>query len=212
VDKPDVPQSQIRIGAVGVARSTPDYFPIQVMNTILGGSFSSRLNLNLREKHGYTYGANSFFDMRLEPGPFTAYAGVQTDKTAEALKEFFNEFDGIQKPVPAEELERGKNYVALGLPSDFETTGDISRRLEDTVIYHLPDDYYAKYVPNIEAVSAAAAQASARKYVQPDRMAVFIVGDRKAIEAPVRALNLGPVTIMTIDSIFGPPPPARAAR
>ena len=212
VDKPGVPQSQIRIGAVGVARSTPDYFPIQVMNTILGGSFSSRLNLNLREKHGYTYGANSFFDMRLEPGPFTAYAGVQTDKTAEALKEFFNEFDGIQKPVPAEELERGKNYVALGLPSDFETTGDISRRLEDTVIYHLPDDYYAKYVPNIEAVSAAAAQASARKYVQPDRMAVFIVGDRKAIEAPVRALNLGPVTIMTIDSIFGPPPPARAAR
>jgi len=209
VDKPGVPQSQIRIGAVGAARSTPDYFPIQVMNTILGGSFSSRLNLNLREKHGYTYGANSFFDMRIEPGPFTAFAGVQTDKTAEALKEFFNEFEAIQRAVPAEELERGKNYVSLGLPSDFETTGDISRRLEDTLVYHLPDDYYAKYVPNIEAVSAAAAQSAARKYVQPDKMAVMIVGDLKTIEAPVRALNLGPITIMTIDGIFGPPPSTR---
>jgi len=147
--------------------------------------------------------------MRIEPGPFTAFAGVQTDKTAEALKEFFNEFEAIQKAVTAEELERGKNYVALGLPSDFETTGDISRRLEDTLVYHLPDDYYGKYVQNIEAVSVAGVQTSARKYVLPDKMAVVIVGDRKAIEAPVKALNLGPITIMTIDGIFGPPPSTR---
>ena len=154
VDKPGAPQSQIRIGSVGVPRSTPDYFPLQVLNTILGGSFSSRLNMNLREKHGYTYGANSSFDMRAEAGPFCGRAGVQTDKTAEALKEFFNELNAIQKPVPAEELARAKNYVALRFPSGFETTGDISRRLEDALVYHLPDDYFAKYVQNIEAVTA----------------------------------------------------------
>src|SRR5581483_3388306 len=89
VDKPGAAQSQIRIGWIGVPRSTPDYFPIQVMNTILGGSFSSRLNINLREQHGYTYGASSQFDMRSNAGPFVAAAGVQTDKTADALKEFF---------------------------------------------------------------------------------------------------------------------------
>src|ERR1700681_1188098 len=91
VDKPGAPQSQIRIGWIGVPRATPDYFPIQVLNTILGGAFSSRLNLNLREKHGYTYGASSSFDMRVPPGPFSAGAGVQTEKTSEALGEFFND-------------------------------------------------------------------------------------------------------------------------
>ena len=203
VDKPDVPQSQIRIGVVGAARSTPDFFPLEVMNTIFGGSFSSRLNLNLREKHGYTYGANSFFDMRVEPGPFTAFAGVQTDKTAEALKEFFAEFAGIQQPVAADELDRGKNYVALGLPSGFETTGDISRRLEEVRVYNLPDTFFSRYVPNIEAVTAAEVQRVARKYLQPERMAVVIVGDRKAIEPGIRALNLGPINILTIDAVFG---------
>jgi len=209
VDKPNAPQSQIRIGAIGVPRSTPDYFPIEVMNTIFGGSFSSRLNLNLREKHGYTYGANSFFDMRVEPGPFTALAGVQTDKTAEALKEFFSEFAGIMQPVPAAELERGKNYVALALPSGFEATGDISRRLEETLVYYLPDDYFSRYVQNIEAVTAADVQRVARKYLQADRVAIVVVGDRKAIEPGIRALNLGPVNILTIDDVFGPAPASR---
>jgi zinc protease len=208
VDKPGAPQSQVRIGAVGVARSTPDYFPIQVMNTIFGGSFSSRLNLNLREKHGYTYGANSFFDMRIEPGPFTAFAGVQTDKTAESLEEFFSEFSAILQPVPADELGRAKNYVSLGLPADFETTGDISRRLEETLVYRLPDDYFSRYIPNIEAVTATDVQRVARKYLQADRVAVVIVGDRKAIEPGIRTLNLGPINLLTIDQIFGPPPPA----
>jgi predicted Zn-dependent peptidase len=204
VDKPGAAQSQIRIGWIGVERSTPDYFPVQVMNTILGGSFSSRLNMNLREQHGYTYGASSQFDMRLSPGPFVAGAGVQTDKTAEALKEFFNELTGILKPVPAEELSRAKNYVALRYPGGFETTGDISRRLEDAVVYHLPDDYFASYVRNIQAVSAADVQRVADKYIQPDKFAVVIVGDRQKIEAPIRALNLGPIKIMTVDDVFGP--------
>jgi predicted Zn-dependent peptidase len=206
INKPGAPQSQIRIGSIGVPRSTPDYFPLTVMNTILGGSFTSRLNNNLREVHGYSYGASSGFDMRLGAGPFFAAAGVQTDKTAEALKEFFNELNAILKPVPADELSRAKNYVALRYPSAFETTGDISRRLEDALVYRLPDDYFAKYVQNIQAVTPADVQRVAQKYVQPDRVIVVVVGDLNVIEPGIRALNLGPVTIMTIDEVFGPKP------
>ncbi len=206
IDKPGSPQSQIRIGRVGVARSTADFFPIQVMNTILGGSFTSRLNMNLREVHGYSYGASSNFDMRVAAGPFSAAAGVQTDKTAEALKEFFNELNAILKPAPAEELARAKNYVSLRYPSAFETTGDVSRRIEDALVFHLPDDYFAKYVANIQAVTAADVQRVAQKYIRPDHLAVVIVGDLKAIEPGVRALNLGAVKVMTIDDVFGPKP------
>jgi predicted Zn-dependent peptidase len=206
VDKPGAPQSQIRIGWVGVPRSTPDYFPIQVMNTILGGSFSSRLNMNLREQHGYTYGASSSFDMRAAAGPFAAAAGVQTDKTSESLKEFFNEFDAILKPVPAEELSRAKNYVALRYPAGFESTGDISRQLENALIFHLPDDYFGTYIQRIQAVTAADVQRVAQKYIAPGRFAVVVVGDVKTIEPGIRALNLGAVTIMSVDEVFGPKP------
>jgi predicted Zn-dependent peptidase len=206
VDKPGAPQSQIRIGWVGLPRSTPDYFPVTVMNTILGGSFSSRLNMNLREKHGYAYGASSSFNMFADAGPFYAAAGVQTDKTSEALREFFNELEGILKPVPAEELARAKNYVALRYPSTFETTGDISRRLEDQLVYHLPEDYFAKYVQNIQAVTAADVLRVAQKYVQPGKFAVVVVGDLKTIEPGIRALNLGPIKVLTIDEVFGPKP------
>jgi len=206
IDKPGAAQSQIRIGSIGVPRSTPDYFPLTVMNTILGGSFTSRLNNNLREVHGYTYGASSNFDMRLGAGPFVAAAGVQTDKTADALKEFFNELSAILKPVPADELSRAKNYVSLRYPSSFEATGDMSRRLEDALVYGLPDDYFAKYVQNIQAVTSADVQRVAQKYVQPDKVTVVIVGDLKAIEPGVRALNLGPIRIMTVDEVFGPRP------
>ena len=202
VDKPGAPQTQIRIGTIGVARSTPDFFPIQVLNTVLGGSFSSRLNLNLREKRGYSYGASSGFDMRLTPGPFSAQAGVQTDKTSESLTEFFNELNGILKTVPADELARAKNYVALRFPSSFETTGDIARRLEDAIVYRLPDDYFSRYVQNIEAVTAAGVQQVAQKYIQPDRLAVVVVGDRKVIEPGISKLNLGPITTLSIDELF----------
>jgi predicted Zn-dependent peptidase len=203
VDKPGAAQSQIRIGWIGVPRSTPDYFPLQVMNTILGGSFSSRLNMNLREQHGYTYGAGSQFDYRLAAGPFAAAAGVQTDKTADALKEFFIELTAIRKPVPADELARARNYIALRYPGAFETTGDMSRRLEDAIVYRLPEDYFSKYVQNIQAVTAADVQRVAEKYIQPDKFAVVVVGDRQKIEAPIKALNLGPIRVLTVDEVFG---------
>ncbi len=202
VDKPNAPQTQIRIGWIGVSRATADFFPIQVMNTILGGAFSSRLNLNLREKHGYTYGANSAFDMRVSAGPFSAAAGVQTDKTAEALTEFFTELNGILKPVPADELARAKNYVALRFPSSFEATSDISRRLEDVLVFKLPDDYFSRYVQNIQAVTAADVQRVAQKYIAPDKFAVVVVGDKKTIEPAIRALNIGPLKELTIEETF----------
>lgn len=206
VDKPGAPQTQVRIGTIGVPRSSPDFFQVQVMNTVLGGSFTSRLNMNLREKNGYTYGASSSFDMRAAAGPFSAAAGVQTDKTSEALKEFFSELNAIRQPVPADELSRARNYVALRFPSGFESTGDISRRLEDAIVYRLPEDYFSKYVANIEAVTAADVQRVAQKYVVPDRVVIVVVGDRKAIEPGIRALNLGTITPLGIDEVFGPAP------
>jgi predicted Zn-dependent peptidase len=206
VDKPQAPQTQIRIGTIGVDRATADYFPIQILNTVLGGAFSSRLNMNLREKHGYTYGASSAFDMRAKPGPFFAGAGVQTDKTSESLQEFFNELNGILQPIPADELTRAKNYVALRFPGGFETTGDISRRLEEMLVYRLPDDYFANYVRNIEAVTGGDVQRVARKYVDPNKMAVVVVGDRQTIEPGIKALNLGPINLLTIDQVFSPAP------
>jgi zinc protease len=204
VDMPGAAQSQIRIGWVGVPRSTPDYFTIEVLNTILGGSFTSRLNQNLREEHQYSYGASSRFDMRLSAGAFQAGAGVQTDKTAEALKEFFNELNGILKPVPEDELAKAKNYVALSFPGEFETSGDLSAKIEEMVVYNLSDRYFGAYVDNLQKVTSAAVQKAAATYIQPKRFAVLVVGDRKVIEPGIRALNLGPVRVMSVDEAVGP--------
>jgi predicted Zn-dependent peptidase len=202
VDKPGAAQTQIRIGWVGVPRSTPDYAALQVLNTILGGSFTSRLNQNLRERNGYAYGASSFFDMRLSAGPFLTAANVQTDKTGDAVKEFFNELNAILTPVPADELTKAKNYVALGFPSEFETTGDLARKLEELVAYRLPDETFASFVAAVSRVTAADLQRLAARYIQPDKMAVVVVGDRQVIEGPIRQLNLGPVHIIPIDELF----------
>jgi len=203
VDIPGAAQSQIRIGGVGVPRSTPDYFPILVLNTVLGGSFTSRLNQNLREKNQYSYGASSRFDLRLSAGAFQAGAGVQTDKTAEALKEFFNELNGMLQPVPEEELARARNYIALGFPGEFETSGDLSAKLEEMAIYNLPDRYFEEYVDNVQKVTGASVQKAAATYIQPARFAVVVVGDRKVIEPGIRALDLGPVRTMTVDEAVG---------
>jgi zinc protease len=172
------------------------------LNTILGDSFTSRLNLDLREKHGYAYGAFSEFEMRRAPGPFYAAAGVQTDKTADALREFFNELRGIRQKVPAKELEKAKNYVVLGFPSEFETTEDLATKLEELVIYELPDDTFTTFVDRVRRVTADDVQKAAARYIQPDKMAVVVVGDRKAIEQPIRKLNLGPPTVVSLDEIL----------
>ena len=201
VDKPGAEQTAIRIGTVGVARSTPDYFPLQVLNTVLGGSFTSRLNQNLREEHGYAYGANSRFDMRLSPGPFTAAANVQTDKTAESVTEMFNELEAIRKPIGADELAKTKNYLALGFPSAFETIEDLAARIEELAIYGLPEQFYADYTTKIGAVTAAVAQRAASAIILPDALTVVVVGDRSRIEAGIRALNLGSVRVVSVEDV-----------
>jgi predicted Zn-dependent peptidase len=202
IDKPGAAQSQIRIGGIGAPRSTPDYFALRVLNTVLGEAFTSRLNTNLRELHGYAYGAGSRFDMRLETGPFYAAAGVQTDKTADALKEFFVELTRIHETIPGDELEKAKNYLALQLPRNFETTRGTASALAQAWIYGLPADYYATYAERIRGVTAADVKRAADKYIAPDKYAVVIVGDRKAIEPGVKALNLGPLTIVEPREIF----------
>ncbi len=202
VDKPGAAQSQIRIGWIGVPRSTPDYFPLRVLNTVLGEAFTSRLNQNLREEHGYAYGASSRFDMRGSAGPFYAAAGVQTDKTSESLTEFFKELEGIRKPVRAEEVEKARNYLALLMPRSFETTGSLANSLAQMFVYNLPADYFATYTQRVRAVTPADVQRVADKYIQPDRFAVVIVGDRTVIEPGIKALNLGPIKTVGIDEIL----------
>jgi zinc protease len=199
IDKPGAAQSQIRIGWVGVPRSTPDYFALRVLNTVLGGAFTSRLNQNLREEHGYAYGAGSSFDMRGSAGPFYAAAAVQTDKTAEALTEFFKELEAIRKPIPADELDKAKNYLALLLPRNFET---MAGSLAQIFVYNLPADFYATFTDRIRAITPADAQRAAERYLQPDKFAVVVVGDLKVIEPGIRAMNLGPVTTVTIDEVL----------
>lgn len=198
IDKPGAPQSSVRIGSIGVPRSTDDYFAILVMNTILGGAFTSRLNTNLRETHGYTYGAGSGFSMRRAAGPFTARAEVVGAKSDSSLIEFMKELRAIREAVPETELEKAKRYLQLQLPGEFETTGDIASQLIPVVVYGLPLDYYNSYVQRIEDVTVADVQRVAERYVDPSKFAVVIVGDRKAIEAGLRALNIGELSIRDI--------------
>jgi predicted Zn-dependent peptidase len=206
VDKPGAPQTEIRIGRIGAPRVTDDYYALVVMNTILGGSFSSRLNQNLREEHGYTYGASSAFAFRLLPGPFLAGAAVHTAITDSALMEFLKELDAIHAPVPVAELERAKNYVALGFPGEFQTVGDIAGKLEEMLIYALPDGYFSDYVNRIRAVTAADVQRVAQKYLNPATMSIVLVGDRAAIEQSVVKMKLGPVSYKTVEDVLGKPP------
>ena len=203
VDRPGAAQSEIRIGRIGPPRSTPDYFALTVMNTILGGSFTSRLMQNLREQHGYAYGARSRFDFRLSSGPFVAAAAVQTDKTAPALTEFFKELEAIRKTITDAEVAKAKNYVALSFPASLETTGDIASRLAEQFVYRLPNDWIQTYVSRIGAVTTADVRRVASEYVDPGKVAVVVVGDRSKIEADVKALNLGPVKTWSVDDLFG---------
>ena len=195
IDKPGAEQSSFRLGTVGTARATEDFFPIQVLNTILGGAFTSRLNTNLRETKGYTYGARSGFDMRQSAGPFTASAEIVTEKSDSALIEFMKELRNIREPIPADELNKAKNYLQLGLPSSFETTGGIAMRLAPIALYNLPIDYFQTYSQRLASVSAADVQRVAQKYVRPDQLHMVIVGDLKTIEQGIRALKIGKVEI-----------------
>jgi predicted Zn-dependent peptidase len=197
VDKPGAAQSQVRVGYVAVDRKTPDFYPLTVLNTILGGSFTSRLNMKLREEKGYTYGAGSGFDMRVAPGPFEAGAAVATAVTDSAVADFVEEIRRMEtEAVPADELTRARNYLALRLPQRFESVDDVARRLGELVLFGLPLDTWAGYVTGVGAVDGAAVLAAGKHYLPVERMAVVVAGDRAAVEAPLRALGLGRVVVV----------------
>jgi predicted Zn-dependent peptidase len=198
VDKPGAAQSSFRIGGVGVARNTPDYFPLTVMNTALGGSFTSRLNQNLRETKAYTYGASSGFAMRRSAGPFIASAEIVAAKTDSALIEFMKELRAIRDTIPKDELEKTKRYLQLQLPGRFETTGGIAGQLSQLVTYDVPLGFYNTYTQGIASVTQADVQRVARQYIDPDRLAIVIVGDRKSIEPTLKATKIGDVVVVDI--------------
>jgi len=182
VDRPGSPQTQLRVASVGAPRSSPDYVPLLVMNEILGGLFASRINLNLREEHGYTYGANSQFVFRRGAGPFAVGSGVRTDVTAPAVQEILKEVRNMATTsVTAEELNLGKDSIARALPGNFESTDTTVGSLSAIYVYGLPLDYYSTLTSRIAAVNVAAVQDVAKRYLVPDKMVVIAVGDRAKI-------------------------------
>ncbi len=191
VDKPGAAQSVISIGQVGVARDNPDYFPLQVMNTILGGGFTSRINMNLREDKGYTYGARSGFSYRRGAGPFAATAGVQTAVTKESVMEFLKEIRGVRGEIPVTqaELEYNKQSLIRSFPRGFETVDQIAGQLANVVTYNLPDSYFNDYISRVNAVTLEDVNRVANKYLAPDKLAIVVVGDRKTIEPGLKQIN-----------------------
>ena len=164
------------------------------MNTALGGLFSSRINMNLREKNGYTYGAGSVFQFRRGPGPFFTGTSVRTDVTAPAVHEIFNEFDRMRATdVSAEELKIAKDSFARSLPGLFETTGQAAQSVAQLFIHNLPLDYYRSLPAKIDAVTAADVRRVAGQYLLPDSMVIVAVGDRSKIEPELSKLNLGKI-------------------
>jgi zinc protease len=189
VDRGAAPQTALRVGMVGVSRATPDYAPLMVMNNTLGGMFSSRINLNLREKNGFTYGANSSFAFRRGPGPFLVGSNVRTDVTAPALREIFSEIRRMRdEPVTPAELTLARDALSRALPGQFETTGSAAATGSAIFIYDLPLDYYSKLPAQIDAVTAADVQRVAKQYLQPEKMVTVAVGDAAKIEKPLKAL------------------------
>jgi zinc protease len=191
VDTPGAPQTQVRVAALGAPRSSPDFRAMQLLNIPLGGNFASRINMNLREKNGYTYGANSQFTFRRAAGSFQVGSGVRTDVTAPAITEIINELKGIlDRPLSTEELTTAKDGLSNSLPGAFETNANAVANYSNVFTYDLGLDYYANYAEQVRAVTLAQTSAAAKKYIVPDRMVIVAVGDKAKIEPELKKLNL----------------------
>lgn len=204
VDKPGAAQSVVTIGQVGVSRDNPDYYPLRVMNSILGGQFSARVNMNLREDKGYTYGARTSWGFRRGAGPFEASADVQTAVTKESVMEFMKELNGIRGAIPVteSELEYNKQSLIRSYPSGFETVGQISAQLAQLVTYGLSDSTFNEFIGNINKVTLADVNRVANRYLTPDKMAILIVGDKAVIEP--RLAEIGGWSIKYLDTEGNP--------
>jgi predicted Zn-dependent peptidase len=196
VDRPGAPQSQVVVTHAGVPRSSRDYIPLVVMNTILGGMFSSRINLNLREAHAYTYGARSGFSFRHGPGPFTIGGAISVANTAPAVQEIFNELRRMRTTdVTDAELAAAKARLTESLPARFETAEQTASAIAELFVYGLPLDEYETFTQRVNAVTAADVRRVAERYLDPDHARVVVVGDRATVESGLRALNLGDVEL-----------------
>jgi len=201
VDKPGAAQSVFNIGLPGPPRNTPDYFAIQVMNTILGGMFQSRLNANIREQKGYSYGVNSGFTYGKGPGAFRAGGSIFSGKTDAALVEFMKELNGIvgERPITDEEIKVAKDSLIQSLPQRFASVNATSNAITSLVVQGLPNDYYQTYANNIAAVTKEDLMRVAKRYVDIKHLAIVIVGDRAKIEEPLKATGIAPITHIDIE-------------
>jgi zinc protease len=192
VDKPGAPQTALRVTLLATTRKTPDYPALQVMNAALGGLFSSRINLNLREEKGYSYGVFSGFRYNRTPGPFTIAGSVRTDVTGASIAEIFKEVRGMRDhPLPAAELAGARDSQVYSLPGLFETNSGIGASLAETYVFDLPLDYWHGLPDQFRRVTAPQVQAVANKYLLPDKMTVVAVGDRAKIVPQLKPLGLG---------------------
>jgi len=193
VPRPGAAQSELRLGHVATSRRTPDYHALVLLNTVLGGQFVSRLNMNLREDKGYTYGVRTGFDLRRGDGPFVLQTSVGTEVTVPALGEALDELRAIRngRPVTADELALAKSSVALGYPRGFETVQQIARSVAQLALHDLPDSYFEEFIPRLEAVTLDEVASAAHRYLQPDRMVTVIVGDPERVSQTVGMLGLG---------------------
>jgi zinc protease len=201
VDRPGSAQSIVTMGLPGPPRSTPDYYALEVMNTMLGGMFQSRLNANIREEKGYSYGVSSRFAYGKGPGAFSASGDIVGSKTDAALVEFMKELRGIlgERPVTDEELQTSKDSLIQSLPAIFASVSEINGAMTSLWRQGLPDDYYQQYGKMVGAVTKDDVVRVAKKYIDLDHLAIIIVGDRASIEAPLKATNIAPITYLDIE-------------
>ncbi len=197
VDRPGSVQSEIRVAQLGQPRSTPDYFPLLVMNTILGGSFTSRLNLSLRERHGFTYGVRSRFHFRRKAGPFSVGTAVGTEVTGSAVGEILAEVGGLLEGGPdAEEVEAARDYIAGVFPLQLETVEQVAARVGELIVHGLPDDYHDRYRDRVRAVEPEQVAEAARRHVRPSEFLVLVVGDAERVSPDLEELELGPLEVV----------------
>lgn len=201
VDRPSAPQSELRIGHVGVPRRTPDFHAIAVLNAILGGTFNSRLNRVIREEKGYSYGIHSAFDMRRRAGPFAVRCAVETAVTVPALVETLRIVREMTELAPeADELNVARDYLVGVFPLRFESAAQVAAALSGLVVFDLPDDELDRYRPSVAAVDADAVMAAARRNIRPDELSVVIVGAASEVEGPLRDAGLGDLMVVPADA------------
>ncbi len=193
-------QSELRIGHIALSRATPDYHAALVLNMVLGGQFVSRINMNLREDKGYTYGARTAFEFRRAPGPFVLQASVQSDATVDAVREALAEIRAIRgdRPVTKAELELGRAALTRVYPRNFETADQIGRAAAQLALYGLPDDYFTTFVPKVLALTERDVTRVAAKHLDPSRLLTVIVGDREKFGASLASLELGDVSEIAV--------------